>query len=290
MSQYMLYSACILWCTTQVMLSNSPLTFEQQRELCTLAQLTNLPATTNLAALVTATQSRWLRPPNTERWEVTNPYTPETTEAIVACCRRLGMFTAVYPHKKSFQYLCVLGATLPAMQTRIQFAQVLWDLGIRWKEWVLLVGDRPLTETVDAIALVPQLPRNETEGASQLFHLLVKQMPAELQALPVHIVDTPQQVASDGSKRRPNTADTITRWFTENPSARDMSACFISHQPFILYQAATVDSICRNTTCETVGPEAFAKYLSQPHQLLDTIARWLYTKHQMASATETAAC
>jgi len=261
----------------------------QEIELQNLAYLTHIPWSSDPHLFVDRiynTETGWLSPANKERWETTNPYSPKISTAIVASCSKLGMFDIVFPIVHTFDYLCILGATLPAVHKRISFAVHLWNSGIRWKHWVLLTGDRPLSIFADSIPLITQLPHNETEGMQQLFVILQQSMPPDLQKIPHSTIHTPQQITSTGL-RRPNTEETIRQWIAEDPSLPGQSCCFCSTQPFILRQRTIVDAcMSKICYCETVGPAAHvAVYITKPHILLDELARWLYNVYITKRAT-----
>jgi hypothetical protein len=152
------------------------------------------------------------------------------------------------------------------MEGRFSYLVELWKQGVRFKEVVWLVGDRPLDPRIDGL-----LDQASTE--SEAAHIIweTAEIPAEMKALPVLFVAVPM----DG-KKRPTTKDTIIAYLQTNPER--CTALFVSDQPFCGYQFA----ILQGTLPETIQFDVVgAGVTSTSHPaaaaiVLDTVARWLY--------------
>ncbi|MBS3903866.1 MAG: hypothetical protein KGZ39_00890 [Simkania sp.] len=241
-------------------------------QLCELLEITHVQCDKTLPSIVEATQKFWLRPTGQERWEIQERSDPEEQARIVELCRQIGLFSEVSPQTTHYRYCCILGAALPTVQKRLQYAAQLWLKGVRFDELVFLTGDRPLDHRVDRLSLLEELPQNETEGMLKIFEVM--DLPQEIKDLPLTVIDTPKQPIEQGL-RRPNVSDTISCWVGQAPTPGN--CLFISNQPYICYQAAVVRGLMPKTfLSETVGPTTSITPYLRANLLLDTIARWLY--------------
>jgi hypothetical protein len=257
--------------------------------LVDVLQQCNIEHDGSLADIVAKTQKGWLRPAGVERYQMDDPYV-DKLDALRPAFKKLGLVDDVLPSKKEYDYVLVHGATLLATRARIAFLVKSWLSGVRFKQIVFLTGARMLDsvqESVDQLCDVTQtiLPiRSDWQyDASKPYitetdmtgHVYEQGMlPAELKEIPFRVVDAPQQVAKDGSKKRPNTIDTLNEWLKTNP--QQGSCLFISNQPFVGYQDSIAKTVLPSAfSIETVGFAIPASY-EKVSLYLDSLARWLY--------------
>lgn len=238
-------------------------------------------------SILRETQSKWLRSPHQERWDFDSHVDPNP-EKTYALFSELDMTQPIWNSQCEYTYAVILGATVQVMRQRFWFLKQAWEKGVRFKELIILVGDRPLVPALEnAAALLESpypirpnweptgaLPRNETEAAKLIFDQL--DLPQEWRKMPHLFVDTPRPAGEN----RPRTSDTFLYWLQISPPTRG-SFFIVSSQPFIGRQ----DSIARTylsslSEIDTVG-EGFSLdfYKKMPQAtsiLLDELARWIY--------------
>jgi hypothetical protein len=162
---------------------------------------------------------------------------------------------------------------------------------VRFNQLVFLGGARPLDANLESSEillnthneLLPtksswqlkgELPTTETEMMKLVYDQAV--LSKELENVPVTFIDTPLIETANGTKRRPNTGDTIASWLAQRRSEGD--TLFISNNPYVGYQDAVVRYYMpQDAYIETVGPEADKNELISIY--LDTIARNLYQEN-----------
>lgn len=219
------------------------------------------------ADILSETQSRWLRKPGQERWEMSE-LLPEQKSFVLSWAGQQGLFASWEPARETYDKALILGATTSHMQMRLEFLKQLWLAGTRFQEVVWLTGDRPLDPRIDGL-----LDRcsNESEAA----HILWEEanLPEEMHALPVTFIAVPMM-----GERRPNTADTIIAWLERAPSP--CSALFVSDQPFCGYQFAILEKYLPDSIdFDVVGKGADpSSHPAAAAITLDSIARWLYAE------------
>jgi hypothetical protein len=221
--------------------------------------------------LVEQTQEYWLRKPGLERWEI-EPLDQELTAFVMEWAQQQKFFEAWTPAAGSYTKALILGGTTGAMEKRLSYLAALWRKGIRFREIVWLVGERPLDPRIEELS---GQCANESEAARFIWRDAL--LPASMRALSASFVSVPMQL-ENGISRRPNTADTLYAWLALFPEP--CSLLLISSQPFCLYQHAVVERcLPAGYLFDLVGPE----YVCNPEDakqaalILDTIARWLYS-------------
>ncbi len=234
--------------------------------LAQLASALNLPKDVDI---VSATQQRWLRKPNQERWEVAE-LPPDQKLFVLKWAAEQGMFAAWKPCYKTYDKALILGATTSRMQMRLDYLKELWNDGVRFSEIVWLTGDRPLDKQVDSLT---DRCKNESEAA----HILWTEtsLPEEMRAVPVVFIAVPMK--GEGSTlKRPNTEDTIVAWLKVAPTP--CTALFVSDQPFCGYQFAVIKgSLPKVFLFDLVGPGVDpTSHPAAAAIVLDSIARWIY--------------
>lgn len=242
--------------------------------LIQLATALNIPKDANI---VEATQQRWLRKPNQERWEMTE-LSPDQRLFVLNWAKEQGLFTAWKPFYKSYDKALILGATTFRMQMRLNYLKQLWEEGIRFDEIVWLTGDRPLDQRVEHLT---DRCSNESEAA----HILWKEtnLPEEMRNLPVIFTAVPMKMEGS-SLKRPNTEDTIIAWMKVAP--KSCTALFVSDQPFCGYQFAVINAILPSSVLfDVVGQEAdLTSHPAAAAITLDSIARWIYQENLIAKS------
>lgn len=240
--------------------------------------------------IIQQTQARWLKGPNQERWEfaVRPDENPRKTYALFS---NLLMTQSIWSQHCEYEYGIVLGSSVQVMRQCFWFLKQAWDEGVRFKQLVVLAGDRPLAADLENEAILTDpsyspfpfradwkppatIPKNEIEAAKLIFDQLA--LPKEWRSMPLLFVDTPRPP----NARRPNTSQTFVYWLqTAHPSPG--SCLIISRQPFVGRQDAVAHNYlpsCFST--ETIG-QGFSldDYLKEPRGLailLDELARWIY--------------
>lgn len=249
----------------------------------------------SLATIITATQKEqpegFLRPKNKERWQLTSYFEIHTT-AIIQQCAALHMLTEIKPVKMHYDYAILFGGIIQGVRARLAHLVQCWQEGVRWKQLIILTGQRPLDPNIEATTTWidrnnGSLPIKQTWHLTDhplmetdMIHMVLEQsiLPAAWQNIPLLIVDTPMQ--KKGTEFiRPTTADTVYQWLSTHPSPGTILA--ISLQPLIGYQDAVLRRYLPSSfTLETVGPAA-VNDLIKPEILIDTIARWLYNAQHL---------
>jgi hypothetical protein len=234
-----------------------------------IARITGIENVLSLEMLVDKTQQVWLRKKNTERWEIEDSFA-DKQELLNPLFKLLGFFDPVYPTELCYTYGLLLGDTVPGLQTRLLFLKELIDKGIAIEQFVLLTGQRFLTES-------EQLCLNSYLGyatycmsEAEAFLLLFKSL--GLKKAMFELVDTPEKYEA-GMKRRPTTGDTAYCWLAKKP---EPGACLaLSSQPFLPYQQLTLREILPpEFSLEAAGP--IDPETTTVAVYLDSLARWLY--------------
>ncbi|MCX5924381.1 MAG: hypothetical protein NTZ68_03090 [Candidatus Dependentiae bacterium] len=255
-----------------------------------LLKLTNVAHDGSLKDIVTQTQASWLRKPGSERWNIETT-SMQNQKAIGDLLFQMNLIQEVQPKQKNYQHLLILGGLFSSMVYRLEHAITLWKSGIRYKNIVLLGSARPLVSTQEEntqtflnfshqTALQNQL---NTEADALKFAYDYINMPEDMRALPVTIIDVPMLCKDDGTLRRPTTGDTIEWWLKALPIPGNCLA--ISNQPFVAYQHSVLQEFLPATfPFETVGNIAYKE--NNIEVLLDTVARILYQKLQILNKSQ----
>ncbi len=274
------------------------------RDLLDLLALLKIPHDGTLENIVAVTQKgphQWLRPPDKERWQLEErvlEHSEETSQKLRFLLKNLGYVEQVDAHYKQYDYSVVLGATASTMRKRCAYLLEQWNNGVRWNVLVFLGGARPLDperESPDSILghdnklpVCPawQLNRQVLKTESDMIRLLWDSLdlPPGLAQVPVFFIDTPLQIRSDGSMRRPTTADTLYDWLKLCPKAG--KCLFISSQPQVGYQESVILSVMpEDFTIDVIGPRAKEDELVAIY--LDSAARLLYQELLRLNARRT---
>lgn len=252
---------------------------ESLQKLC---DITGIGKQDSLQALVDATQKSWLRPAGKERWEIDHSEFLNSDE-VWNIFDQMNLVQKVDATQKEYEYLLVLGATYSRVKTRLEHAVDCWNQGVRWKECVLLGGARPLVYDMEIEPVMnqyglsqDQCPKTEAEMMKFVYENM--QMPDEMRACKLTIIDVPMLDNGKGGMRRPTTQDTIEWWLKEQPKPGLCLA--ISSQPFVAYQYAVLISyIPKEFFIEVIGHQAPSRDVSGVGTYFDNLARILYQEN-----------
>lgn len=219
--------------------------------------------------IVEATQERWLRRPDQERWELAELSSKQKI-FVLKWAAAEGLYSPWKPLCKEYDKALILGATTSRMQMRLDYLKQLWDEGVRFSEIIWLTGDRPLDKRVDELT---DRCSNESEAARVIWE--ETNLPDEMRKVEVLFVAVPMKVAGS-TKKRPNTEDTLVAWLKIEP--KPSRALFVSDQPFCGYQFAVVKgALPEEFMFDLVGPGVDpASHPAAAAITLDSIARWIY--------------
>lgn len=218
------------------------------------------------------TQKQWLRKAGSERWENPDIVEVEKRQAILELCSKLGFIDQCLPQKARYQSCVILGATAPAMNSRLNFAYKMWSSGIRFSSLTFLTGDRALSTHAES-KLIDLGFKNECEAARYVYEHA--DLSDEFRKIPVIFVETPAKML-DGKFVRPTTRDTIETWGSLYEVGQNY--LFVSNQPYVLYQKAAIESVIfTNGDIEVIGDGADLSNLHVSN-MLDTVARWIYAQ------------
>lgn len=253
------------------------------RPLIALLSRVGIAYDKGLDHIVTQTQQLWLRPAGIELFELSEMQ-PMLRQEVDPLLKELGMGERVWPMKMYHDYCLVLGSELESFRERLAYVALLWDAGIRFSELIFLSGARILDSRHENEAAIMNFSQNvlplnndtcykkllQTESEMVAFLYQHSKIPQALRQIPYSIVDTPQKFMPDGTKKRPNTEDTVREWLSKGGETGTCLA--ISSQPFVGYQHSILSALLPD--CETVGNALFVD--EEPLSVyLDTLARWL---------------
>ena len=246
----------------------------------------------SLESIVKATQQAWLRPKDKERWEIAERY-ENKREELLNHFSLVGIVDNIKPTNKHYDYVILLGCTAPTFRKRIAHLVKLFNAGTSFDKIVLLGSQRSLDSNLESVeelldahnkwlSFKPdwQQPASMPTTEIEMMKMIIDQtkLPSELSIVPFIFVDTPMQIAGDGTIRRATTADTIAQWLSASP--KPGSCILISSQPYVGYQDAVArTNLPLSFTVDTVGLEAGMKEKIVTY--LDSLARWLYQENAL---------
>lgn len=216
-------------------------------------------------------QGNWIQTEK-ERWEMKEKC-EEKRDSALPILRELGCIDPIHAKEGEYDYALVLGALEKSIQQRLNFLHEEWKRGIRFKQVILLTGQRELNPERE------NFPTGISTETELLVHLF-KNSPLHSLVLYV-VIDAPQEKQKDGTFKRPNTASTIREWMASSPKPGKCLA--VSTQPFVGYQEAVLRYYLPATfTIETVGPRTESTaHDAPPHShysmaiYLDNFGKWL---------------
>lgn len=240
-------------------------------------------------SLLDETQKKWLRKPDQNRWEMSDPYS-EKAAHLKDLLRKMGCIDEVSPTKQEYDYAIILGCTVNALRPKILQLIEAWERGVKFKKIIFLSS----TFVLDPNREVPRFlnlsslkgrakkdwkepevfPETEYEYTKALVDQV--QFPEGLDPSAFIYINTPMQPKAGGGLRIANTQDTIKEWLnTEHP---EPGTCLVfSIQPHVGYQ----DSISRialpdSFDVETIGKSGYENINCSVQ--LDNLTRWLYAE------------
>lgn len=199
------------------------------------------------------TQERWHVQP--KEWIIQLDY-----EKGLNSLRKLEIISQINPQNEFADAVCILGATMPTMFTRIKYVEELYANGLNIKNIILLTGERYVTKDIDAseevlmqIATNYALESISSLTETHLFDYLFKNS-SLFNKFPTYIIDTPAK------NTRPTTHTTMVElagWLKEHEDIKNIT--FVSNQPYVKYQEAIINETLRtieiDLNYEVVGSE-----------------------------------
>jgi hypothetical protein len=250
--------------------------------LLRLCQLTGIDTSEHmdLKTIVRKTQQHWLRKPGTERYELTDRDYTASQEQLLSLLASLNLIDTIEAKQAQTPYDTVLvhGAMAYSVRSRIQFLIAEYQRGIRFKQVVLLSGDRPLhpEKEIEYIKL-------GLKTEADMIEYLWETMPGLPESIKnaVHLIDAKGKTVQ-GHYKRPTTRDTIHQWLDELPPQAGHRCLAISNQPFVPFQDFVFFNILRERAekinwkihLETIGVALDSHKPIAVH--LDNLARCLY--------------
>jgi hypothetical protein len=202
----------------------------------------------DITRMIKATQTRT---GNQERWETpSQQWMDEHKHKIIPCLTTLGFVNAIEPTTMPKEtVICVLGATLPTIQKRLDFLKNLIDRGLQPKTIVLLGGERYVTQNVDGtkeeltrIATALQVDNWKNLTETDLFKYAYAESDLSKKNFhPIFIHTRAKDLP------RPTTQTTLIKfiaWTKKNNPIKGV--LFISSQPHVKYQKAIIASIFKD--------------------------------------------
>lgn len=263
--------------------------------LAQLLKLSHVSCDAHLSSVVAATQKSWIRPANTERYDLVDNFSLEEKEALAPLFKKLGVVDAIEPTKKNYEHALLLGGLTERVVPRIQELINQWNKGIRFKNIAVLVGERSLIadeidypcRIIDSGVLdsakvkefAVEWQKNAKTEASMVTTILNHcAFPEDmLKEVTIMVVNVPNKKKPDGTEVRANTMDTVVEWMKHNP----MPGCClaISTQPHVLYQESVLKTFLPSEfPVEAVGPQITVE--GRIAEMFDALARLLYQEKQ----------
>lgn len=216
---------------------------------------------TDIIYFVSQIQEKFtIRKGHQERWHVKSPeWIKNNVEENLESLKTIGIISSVYPRISSPDAICILGATMPTMKNRFEYFTNIIEHGIQTKNLILLSGERYVTVNLDGSEeeLHKIAIKNNLENILKLTeaHLIeeIYKNSSFYDKIPTHIVDTPAR-----DLPRPTTQTTVVelvKWLKDHDEIK--SIIFISNQPYVKYQEATIAETFRsldfNINFEVIG-------------------------------------
>lgn len=194
-----------------------------------------------------------------ERWTFQD-WMEDKRGTILPLLEKLGYFEKKEAQESSYQYGVVLGSLHASVKRRIAFLIKEWERGVRFDSIVFLTGQRKLHPEKEPFENL------ETETEMMVWTWKNAQMPDELRALPLTIIDAKPHPF----RERPNTLITVQTWLSQKPLPG--KCLVVSCQPYLNYQYQILRMVLpEEFSIEIVGPEGGKQ--NPLSILLDTVAR-----------------
>jgi len=266
-------------------------------ELLKLLDVMGVQHDGSLQSIMQATQKAWLRQAGKERWQIGDQFA-QKRDIVMPLLTNMGFVHEQKVTQNQYDYALVLGATMQRMRSRVAYLLKQVTAGIHVGKIIVLTGLRDRSNDIETESVIlgttqtdlpikkdwhltGALPATETDMIKLIFEQT--DFPDVFKSIPVEFINTPVQMAKDGTLRRPNTADTVHAWLATSPVPGSCLA--VSNQPYNLYQ----DTIIRNSLpstfmLETVGAGVDISEKAQKQEniavFLDTLARYIFAKTQ----------
>jgi hypothetical protein len=241
-------------------------------ELITLLDHFQLKHDGTLPSINEAVQKAWLRPPKTERWQTPDIYNAQDRDAVFDYYKKTGKFDERKPGKASYQNGVICGATTSRMKKRLGYFEK-QDLQVG--KVVLLAGARPLDSEVEVIP-----DGCATEGDALMEHWRASPL---FEVTSWRYFQHPMITLADGSIRRPGAYDIFVLLLKEE---QEGDLLLVVNQPYCCYFEAVAKWVFpEGYTFEVVG-EAANPDSQKTNDLLDNLARWIYSEFKALQKCE----
>ncbi|MDR2030169.1 MAG: hypothetical protein LBP65_01740 [Puniceicoccales bacterium] len=245
-------------------------------ELLAVGRLLGLEWGTTASSINAHAQRHLLRPASLERHRMADSPYEGLWDDLQPLLAKLGMLQPVDPPPGHYDYLILLGQSIPMMRSQAEFIRRYLDSGVvSHGQLAFLCGRRPIDPTIDGPDPLTAIVADEAAAAQLLLAKYFSQNgQAMLVAVPMH---------PNGS--RPNTRDTVRAWLAQQ-RPRPGSVLLVSTNPFIPYQLETVrGELAMAWPAGTYavaacgdGVHRLANRSNRVAILLDCLARQLYTE------------
>lgn len=247
-------------------------------------------------------QTKLLRKPGKERWQIKPSPFEDQKEKILPILEQMGMIHEIRPQKKSYDIAFFFGATGPGFCGRSAFFNRCLQKIENKPETICITSLRPRFQDIETEQVIfdkslgnfhtslfqkNQYCINEFEIAQIITARLIKddKIRDKMQFVAAPLIENP-----DGTTRRANTAETFQYFFNELKKNKQQTAAeylsgksilVISDNPHCLYQ----DTVARielgkagvkNFNLETVGRAVDTTHPLALAVMLDAIARTFY--------------
>lgn len=223
-----------------------------------------------------AAQSLFLRPKDRERYQENKSSFDPYKEGIIQWAYDAGLFSLLHPKEKEYDYIFIHGSLVPLMESKILLLKSFLEKGLIVRNIILLSGERELSDAHEKP--FSEVFKFEYEAGQFSLEKIIKKNFPTISCIAVN--------ALQKNNRRPNTQDTIEKWFSLDSNIKPGRVLAISSVPFHFYQDQLVrnflqgkDWFKKGGTLETIGAPLSLKVENHPSvvsNILDTVARYLY--------------
>jgi len=207
-----------------------------------------------------------------ELWEVLEPdFSKETREDIIQAFYTLHFIDVVKPSERDFERLIILGAAEFRVEARLDYAEKLWNEGVRFEQIYLLGSGRKVDPSVEKTAEKLKPGATQTDMMRKVFREKSKNWPQGMKNIEVIFVDT--------KGKRPSLEETIKSWIKEAKPKKKDKVLALSNQPFINYQKNTIETLVPGVF--VAGPQVDKMEL-RISDAMDSLARTISRGYEKA--------
>lgn len=201
--------------------------------LIDLFKILGLDHTGDLQSFYQISQKHFLRPKDRQRWEIESCSFDNQFESVNEIFQAIGLILEVKPKRKIYDNIFIHGAIFTSLRPRIKYLDMLWEMGIKANNIIVICSDRPLSDVENPITIIdptkstylfredwkaPEtLPTNQVEVSKLIWDQMITQ--DELRKKSVQFLTIPKimDVKTGQLVRYANTQDTIEGWLNNNP-------------------------------------------------------------------------